>query len=289
MGNADVSAATERDDRVELITRVVAFWVALSVFLGFAVLYVFPERTATLWAWPVKPTTTAMLMGTGYMAGAYFFVRVVSASRWHRVSLGFIPVTVFASSMMLATLLHWDRFNHQHIVFHLWLGLYIVTPILVPAIWLRNRRRDPGPTHAELMLPRPVRVGVGALGVAQLLFVIWMFARPDTVIPWWPWKLTPLTARAVASFYSLTAVIAIAVAVDGRWAAARIPLQSALVGLGLMLLALPRARGDIDTANPLAWSFAVSLLLLVVVVIGLLVFMDARQRRLTSGPPAAAP
>ena len=257
--------------------RVVALIVAVAVFLGFGVLYIYTDRIPTLWAWPVKPSATALLMGSGYMAGCYFFVRVMFARTWHSVSLGFIPVTVFASAMLVATALHWDRFNHSHIAFQLWVVLYVAAPFLFPALWLHNRRRDPGPAADTLMLPRALRVVTMVLGVLQLLFVLWMFVQPATVIPWWPWKLTPLTARTVASFYSLTAVIAIAVAVDGRWGAARNPLQSALVGVGLMALALPRVQADFDLANPLTWTFAAAMSLLIIGLSALLLFMRWRE------------
>lgn len=278
LGAAKGDAA--RDDRVFPFTRIVAINVVVAVFAGFVLLYGFPNETARLWAWTIKPAMTPMLMGAGYMAGAYFFFRVYRASHWHTVALGFLPVTVFASSMGLATLLHWDRFNHGHIVFFLWLALYVVTPFLVPIIWLINRRTDPGPASDELMLPKTARVGFALLGVAEMAFVIAMFLQPVQFVAFWPWKLTPLTARVVAGWFSLTGVIGLTIASDGRWSAARIPLQSALVGLGLMLLAVLRGWGDFDPANPLSWGFAGFVLILFVVFAGLLVVMDGLQRNI---------
>ena len=38
---------------------------------------------------------TALIMGAGYIAGAYFFVRVARATRRHGVHLGFLPITAF--------------------------------------------------------------------------------------------------------------------------------------------------------------------------------------------------
>lgn len=281
-----MKSAVSRDDCVEPTTRAVALVVAVAVFLGFGVLYVYTERIPELWAWPVKPPTTALLMGSGYLAGCYFFVRVLFARRWHEVSLGFVPVTVFASAMLVATLLHWDRFQHAHITFRLWLVLYAAAPLLVPVVWWLNQRRDPGRDAGAPLLPRALRIAMIAASGAQLLFVLWMFVRPETVIPWWPWKITPLTARVVASFYSLLAVIAVTVAIDGRLSSARIPLHSALVGLVLMLVALPRIRADVNPANPLALASAAGLLLLVGGLAALLVWIDRRLRR--AAPPLAA-
>jgi len=263
-----------RDDRIDALTRIVAINVVIAVFTGFVLLYGFPDRTAQLWAWTIRPTMTPMLMGAGYLACAYFFWRVWRASEWHTVALGFLPVTAFASFMGIATALHWDRFNHEHVVFWLWLALYVVTPFLVPALWLRNRRADPGPAPGELMLPATVRAVFALVGLAETLFVVAMFVQPAWAIALWPWKLTPLTARVVAGWFSLTAVIGLTIAADGRWSASRIPLQSALVGLSLMLLALWRAGGDVDWAKPLALVFVLFLLTLVIGFAALLWIMD---------------
>jgi len=263
-----------RDDQIDALTRIVALNVVIAVFSGFVLLYGFPERTAQLWAWTIRPTMTPMLMGAGYLAGASFFWRVWRAREWHTVALGFLPVTAFASFMGIATWLHWERFNHQHPVFWLWLALYVVTPFLVPWLWWRNRRADPGPAPDETMLPGAVRVAFAVLGVTESLFVIAMFVQPAWAIDVWPWKLTPLTARVVAGWFSLTAVIGLTIALDGRWSAARIPLQSALIGLSLMLLALWRAGGDIDMAKPMALVFIAFLLTLVTAFVALLWVMD---------------
>lgn len=269
--------ATIGNDQVDRLTRVVAINVVVAVGSAFVLLYGFPDRTTQLWAWTIKPSMTPMLMGAGYLAGAYFFWRVWRASQWHTVTLGFLPVTAFASSMGVATFLHWDRFNHSHPVFFLWLALYVVTPFLVPALWWRNRRADPGPQPGEAMLPAAARWVFLVLGLAESAFVIAMFVQPQWAIDAWPWKLTPFTARVVAGWFSLTAVIGLVIWADGRWSAARIPLQSALIGLGLMLIAMGRAHGDIDWTRPLATLFTGFLLALCLGFAGLLWAMDHRR------------
>jgi hypothetical protein len=53
-------------------------------------------------------TDRAHIVGAGYLAGAYFFVRVARATRWHRVHLGFLPITAFAAFLGVATMIYWD-------------------------------------------------------------------------------------------------------------------------------------------------------------------------------------
>ena len=50
------------------------------------------------------------------------------------------------------------QFHHGQLAFMFWLWVYIVTPVLVPTIWLINRRTDPGTLEShDARLPRPVR------------------------------------------------------------------------------------------------------------------------------------
>src|SRR3989442_11305942 len=109
---------------------------------------------------------TAMLMGAGYGSAILFYVRVLLGRRWHRVALGFIPTTVFTWLLLTATVLHWDKFRHGSLPFMLWVWIYAITPILVPAVWLLNRRRDPGtPEYEDVVLARPIRAVLVAVGV----------------------------------------------------------------------------------------------------------------------------
>jgi predicted MFS family arabinose efflux permease len=85
----------------------------------------------------VQPTITPLIMGAGYIAGAYFFVRVARETRWHRIQVGFLPVTAFTLFMAIGTFNHLDRFATAHVAFWIWVGLYVATPVLVP----RHRRR----------------------------------------------------------------------------------------------------------------------------------------------------
>src|SRR5579864_6352301 len=93
------------DDHVLLLTRLVPAFIIPVLILAVLALYLNPGQTAQNFAWTIRPRMTAMAMGAGYLMGVYFFVRVLTTSRWHRVASGFLPITAFTTAMALATVL----------------------------------------------------------------------------------------------------------------------------------------------------------------------------------------
>jgi hypothetical protein len=249
-----------RDDRILPFTRVVAAVVIAILVLAWIVLFVFPSDTDHRFAWTIASTMTAMLMGAGYGSAPYFFARVLTERRWHRVALGFLPTSVFTWMMLGATFLHWDTFRHGSAPFLLWLWVYLLTPIVVPGVWLVNRRHDPGtPEEVDAVFPRWVRAAMVASGVMMCSIAVWMYLVPSSAISAWPWALTPLTARAVASFVALPGVAWLAMASDERWSAARVVLGTVAIGLVLLLVAVGRAWSEFDQSNPLSYLYVAGL------------------------------
>ncbi|MCA1846147.1 MAG: hypothetical protein LC792_23740, partial [Actinobacteria bacterium] len=111
------SPANVRDDRLLAPTRWTAIAVIPVLLAAFVILYGFPGHTKKLWGWTIHPNMSALIMGGGYLSGAYFFTRVARSGRWHRVSAGFVGTTVFSTILMATTILHWNRFNHDHVSF----------------------------------------------------------------------------------------------------------------------------------------------------------------------------
>ena len=268
-----------RDDRVFPETRALGAIIVPFLVVAFAVLYFFPDDTRHWFAWDVQPTLTPLMMGSGYIAGAYFFVRVARETRWHRVHVGFLPVTAFTLFMAIGTFLHLEVFLTDHVGFWLWVVLYVVTPVLVPLAWWRNRATDPGtPEPGEPALPhfaRPLLIGAGAVQSAVALVLL---LSPSTMIEHWPWELTPLTAQTLGGWFALPGVTALMMGLDGRWSAIRITLESQLIGLALILLGTIRAWEDVDTSNALASVFVAGIAGLLVSLSALEWYMVSRTR-----------
>ena len=134
-------AAPRPTAQIGRITR----WVAIAVifFLADAIqlLLLLPDRTGELFAWAIDPQITSLVLGAAYVAGAYFFVRVVMASAWDRVAAGFPAVIVFVWLAAASTALHLDRFIHDGLSFAAWAAIYSIAPVGLPLLYLAQRRR----------------------------------------------------------------------------------------------------------------------------------------------------
>ena len=226
------------NDRIYGFTRFVAALLGSVVLFAFVVLYFFPTQTKQLFAWPIAPPMTAMFIGASYVNGVIFFAAVLLGNKWHRVWAPHIGVFVFATLLLIATFLHWDRFTHGHPVFYIWVFIYVVAPILTPWALIANRQEDPHLLEQrDATVPMALRVLWVIPGILFLCVALYAFVNPAWLIPLWPWKATPLTMRVMAAFYSMLGVAVIAVFREPRWSAWRIGLIGVIAWHSLVVLA----------------------------------------------------
>jgi hypothetical protein len=251
-----------RDDRLLPETR----WAALVVFIilvpAVIVLWGTPGHTADRWAWTIEPDLTSIFLGSGYAAGAYFFWRTFRAERWHPSSPGVLGASVFAALMLVATLIHWDRFNHGDapflaaFAFYGWTIVYIVSPPAVFWLWWRNRATDRRESvGGDRVLPRSVLITARLVAAGVFVAGAVFFISPDTAIDIWPWQLTPLTARVIASFTVQVGVGAMVLSFDRRWSAWRLILQTYFVATAFLLVGAARAWDDFDSGDPATYVY----------------------------------
>jgi hypothetical protein len=249
------------------------------------ILWGLPGRTADAWAWTIEPDLTPIFLGAGYGAGAYFFLRTFLADRFHPSAAGIFGAAFFATFMLVATLIHWDRFNHGDappigaLVFYGWVIVYILSPVVVFALWWLNRRTDTGePDPGEAIVPQGARraaqvVAAGAFALAAVLYL-----APATAIDFWPWQLTPLTSRVIGSFTAQVGVGAVLVSLDPRWSAWKLIVETFFVATALLLIGAVRAWDDFDTANAATYVYIGSLLAADVALVWLYLAMERRER-----------
>lgn len=268
-----------QDDRILLQTRLVLIVVVPFLLLAFLILYIFPDLSGERFVWEIKPHMTALFIGSGYLGGAYMFIFALFGKRWHRIKAAFPPVTTFTIAMLLATFLHWDRFDINHFPFQLWLVLYIITPIIVPYLWLKNRVTDPGtPEPDDLTVPALAKwafTGFGAVGIGMALF---MFISPQSMIPVWPWTLSPLTARIMGGWFGLLGVGGFYAGQDSRWSAWRMPLQS-ITFWGILIL-IGAIMNPQDFTNGLWNPFTIGTAIVLVTLLAFQVGMELQRKKI---------
>ena len=262
------SSAESDAVRVQPLILILAALLVPVLVVAFAMLYLFPESIgADYFAWPVNPRMSSMMLGATYLGGAYFFLIVVLSRQWRHVWLGLLPVTAFASTLGLATLLHWDRFVHERFAFQIWAFLYFTVPFILPVLWYRNQRQAARANQQQgSALPRPSRWAFGALGAILTIASVLLFLFPEQMLATWPWALTPLTARVMAAMYILPGLVGLSLAYDGSWNSARFLLQAQAFSIVLMLIAIYVARSDFDWEDPASWLFSGGLSLILLLI-----------------------
>lgn len=245
----NIVPAAPSQTATDVLTRAIAGLILLVLLDAAQLLFFYPARMEILWAWAVQPEVTAMLLGSVYAGGAYFFARIVFGAPWLSVVTGFPAVVVFVWIAGIATLLNVDDFTKAGVPFAAWVALYAVAPFLVPWLVARNHRRYGAPSG--LPLPRTLAAVLGVVGGALAVVGVLFLIVPDVAVDTWPWPLTPLTARVVGAVLAMYGTVWLAVAVHRTWAGARIPLEAHAIGLAFLLLAIVRGDDVVDWANAL--------------------------------------
>ncbi|GGC15666.1 hypothetical protein [Cellulomonas carbonis] len=188
---------------------------------GFVALALRATRTAETFAWTIDPPLTAAFLGAGYGAGFVLSVLSLRSGRWSQVRVPFLTVLVFTVLTTAATFVHLDR---MHVVTPgsgpfavpaawVWLVVYVVVPVAMLAVVAR--RPGPGRVGLRVPMPRALAVALVAEGLVLGAVGVVLWVAPSSAAAVWPWALTPLTARAVASWLVAFGVAA-ALAVRAR-------------------------------------------------------------------------
>lgn len=271
-----------QSDLVYPITRWVAGLVVPFLVVAFIILYFLNGHTEKLFAWEIKSPMTSMMLGSAYAGGIYYFTGVILTRQWHRIKVGFIPVTIFASILNVTTILHWDKFNHGTLPFFAWVSLYFTTPFIIFGLWLSNRRQDTNqPDTGEAIIPPIIRFIIGAIGVTTLAIAIFLFLNPSLMIQLWPWTLTPLTSRVMAAMFSLPGMVGLGMAMDSRWSSGQVILQSQGFSIFLILVAVLRDQSAFNWSTPGIWLFTIGLAGMLAGIVAFYGYFARLQKRQT--------
>ncbi len=282
MSNATIPAKGENlvivKDNIYLFTRIIAIIVVPFLWMAFLILYFYPETTGERFAWVIKPHMTALYMGAGYLGGSWLFINAIFGKRWHRIAVGFLPITAFTWIMMLSTFLHWDRFATGNLGFILWLILYVITPFLVPVLWFINRKTDSrAPETNDVVIPPVVALIFKISAIGALLFVGLGFFYPAFVIAVWPWTLSTLTARVMCGWIALLGVGMFTLSNETRWSGWKVALESIAIWHVLVIIAMVMNSNDFK-ANLINW-YTIFVAVMLVVIFVFYPVMEIRKRK----------
>ncbi len=239
--------------------------VALLVFLVGIQLYLLSSQTATEFAWTIKPPLTAAFMGANYWASCLLVIQSSRERAWAYARLGLLAASLFTCLMLVATLIHLDKFHTHDATGIVWIVVYVATPIAL-AILLPRQIRAPGVAPRRLAPMSPVARCVFAFQAAVTLsFGVALFALGHGAQAMWPWAVTPLTAQAIGAWLiGLGAGAALAV-FEADWLRVR-AASGTFVLLGVLQgIALARYSGSVDFNAAGGWLYAAFVLLITLV------------------------
>lgn len=257
--------------------RVLLSVAGVLVFLAGVQLFVFPERTDRYFAWTIDPPLTAAFLGAGYWSSVALEWTAARERVWARARVAAPTVFVFATLTLVVTLVHLDRFHLEtsvelgtRAVTWAWMAIYVTVPVLMVVLFVLQRREGGVDPPKSSPLPPWVMAILVVEAGAFLVFGALLLIAPGDAGAYWPWSLTPLTARAIGAWlFSLG--FAAAHAVWEGDASRLTPVAVGSVGFGILqTVALLRYGGTVRWDDPAALVYVVFLAATVLVGAGIL-------------------
>ncbi len=231
------------------------------VFVAGMQLFVFSEQTDTFFAWTIDPPLTAASLGAAYWASCALEFSASSKRTWAHARIAVPAVLIFTGLTLVVTLLHLDKFhlNHPDLITRgaawAWLIVYAVVPPLMGVLLLLQLRAPGGDPPRRALLPGWMRGVLFVYALVLLLLGMALLLIPLDVIGLWPWRLTPLTGRAIGAWALALGVAAAEAIWENDWERVQVAAISFAVFGALELVALVRYPGDVDWGRPRAWIY----------------------------------
>jgi hypothetical protein len=220
----------------------------LALVAGFQ-LFVGAGDTDRFFSWTIEPPLTAAFLGAAYWAACLLLAWAARQPDWPRARTALPPVVTIAVLLLLATVIHLDRFHHD-LYGRFWVVVYvIVVPLLAYLIWAQPKGSGAG-AEADRPLAGWLRAALGVQAVVLLVFGVLLYVAPVALHSIWPWPLTPLTGRAIGAFlcgFGVAAAFALNENALERLHGSA--LAWAALG-GLELLAVATRAGDLTATGP---------------------------------------
>jgi hypothetical protein len=242
--------------------------VAPVVSLGLAVLtvalvvvglpvVVAPARTDRYFAWTIDVPLTAAFLGACYWTAALFTLLSAREREWAHVRAVMPGILVAGTLILVATLVHLERFAMDTARGRIWVVLYAGLPPGVLLLLALQRREAGADPPVRRPIERWAAVCVAAGAAALLLAGAALFGIPRTTAGWWPWPLTELTARMVGAWLAAIGVTLVAVLFEGDWTRVRAAMVYLAAVAAAQLATLARYPGAVEWDDVGAWVYVV--------------------------------
>jgi hypothetical protein len=233
-------------------------WLAVEVLFGLgAVLAVglAPADTATNFAWPIQPVVMAAVLGAFYITSAPLFLFPLLAKRWEMIRVMILPAALFSTIQLAATFLHWDKFSIGTVPFYVWFASYLLPPPIFVAAYLWHQKRigseEAVPTQDQI--PAWLRTTLVALGLLLSLISFTAFFFPNALIPIFPWKLTPLTARSLSGWLAAVGTLMLSMRRENSRTRSRLGTPMLMLILPALLMQMSRYANEVNWGSPVLW------------------------------------
>jgi hypothetical protein len=218
-------------------------------------LVVAPARTDRYFSWTIDVPLTAAFLGACYWTAALFTLLSARERRWPHVRAVMPGILVAGTLILVATLMHVERFAMDTARGWVWVILYAGLPPGV-LLLLALQRGAPG---ADPPVRRPIErwaIVLLALTAAALLATgAALFALPRTAGEWWLWPLTELTARMVGAWLAAIGVTLVAVLLERDWTRVRVAMVYLAALAAAHLATLVRFPGAVQWEDVAAWAY----------------------------------
>jgi hypothetical protein len=243
--------------------RTLLITAALLVFAGVAT-FVLADRTDDYFAWTIEPPLSAAFMGAGYWATIALVLLAARAPDWAHARIAVPSTLVFAALILVATIVHFDRFHERRPITWAWVGIYVAVPVLVAVFGLREARAaGPDPPRTN---PMPGWAQAAVLGQAAVMVPlgIALFAAPEDADGLWPWPLTPLTGRVVGAYLIGLGLGAFHSFLERDWRRVLPAAATSCLFGALQLVNVARYSDTLDGGDVSAWLYVGGLVFMLV-------------------------
>jgi hypothetical protein len=176
------------------------------LFIAGIQLFILSEQTETYFAWTFALPIAAAFMGAGYWSAMFHAYSGANSRRWDFVRSS-MPAALTATTLLtVTTFLHLDKFHLESPLFitrfvtWVWIAVYVVVPPILAIAWITQARLPGANVKGQNPLPTWMRGGFALLAAFALISGMGLFLVPETMSTLWPWKVTPLAARAISSW-----------------------------------------------------------------------------------------